>query len=66
MDDPRIYRDTACFSDRQWFIAGMEKLSFSTKADAENAVKAWNYGNLCGRRELAEAVRDCIDRNGVE
>ena len=33
---PEPERDTACFSDKQWFVEGY---AFSTKEDAEAAIK---------------------------
>lgn len=55
----QIYRDTACFRDKQWFIDGFG-WAFSTKQDAENALRV---AGECKRRacdELADKIRGIL------
>tara|TARA_R110000824_G_scaffold401032_1_gene610386 strand:+ start:426 stop:614 length:189 start_codon:yes stop_codon:yes gene_type:complete len=57
-DIPAPVRDTACFSDKQWFVGD---IPFSTKGDAENATKlAGQHGYKC-MSEVAKKIADFVD-----
>ncbi len=55
---PNPVRDTACFSSRQWHVG---KHAFTTKADADEAIKlAGRYATeLC--REVASKAIKAVD-----
>ena len=57
-----IKRDTACFSPRQWFIEGYEGPMFSTKEDAEQAIRFAYDHEMRMREELRKDVQEAIDR----
>lgn len=55
---PPPKRDTACFSDRQWFVGSH---AFSTQKDAEVAIRLAGEVSLLARKELWQKLHDTID-----
>ena len=54
---PAPKRDTACFSDRQWFVGDY---AFSTQGDAETAIRLASALAQAAREELADDIRKAI------
>ncbi len=55
---PEPVRDTACFSDRQWFVGSC---AFTTEKDAQEAIKlaGLHARDVCA--EVAEKVSKAVD-----
>lgn len=51
---PDPYRDTACFSDRQWFVMD---IAFSSEADAKAAIRLARLHAANEKERLADEIR---------
>ncbi len=60
-----IKRDTACFSDRQWYVDGLESHigmpMFSTEKDAQEALKLGSIMAANERTDISKRVQDALD-----
>lgn len=60
-----IKRDTACFSDRQWYVDGLAshigRPMFSTEKDAQEALKVGSIMAETERWAIGERVQKALD-----
>jgi hypothetical protein len=56
LPDPK--RDTACFSDRQWFVLDF---AFTSEADANAAIKLAHFYSMQEKERLADEIRDKLN-----
>lgn len=52
--------DGGVFSDRRWYVAGFGRFWFSTKADAEEAIKMAQGAAQLERDDFRQRVIDAI------
>jgi hypothetical protein len=60
-----IKRDTACFSDQQWYVDGLKSHigtpMFSTEKDAQEALKLGSIMAANLRSDISKRVQDALD-----
>lgn len=55
-----IKRDTACFSNYQWYVDGYASHMFSTEEDAKAALALARQISLNEKREICRSIRESL------
>lgn len=64
LDLLKAERDTAVFSDRQWYVAGYGRFWFTSKEDAEAAIGLAKAAAGNERYAVAQRIRNAVDAIG--
>ena len=62
---PEVKKNTACFSDRKWYVDGLESClgtpMFSTEKDAQEALKLGSIMVVKERFAIRERIQKALD-----
>lgn len=53
--------DGGCFGPRRWFVAGLGSFQFTSKADAEEAIKLAQAASRAETNRVCSVMRDQLD-----